>query len=270
MWQAHLEESEFNHFASLIYQLTGINLGTAKRQLLATRLGKRLRICNIESFSSYRKFITSEEGREELQHMIDAVSTNKTSFFREPAHFQFLQKNILPNFANRPFRLWCNACSTGEEPYTIAMILAETIPNWKNRDIKILATDISTRVLASARQGIYSHCEGSIPPALLRTAFLKGHDRWQGHFLVRDEIKNLIRFRYLNLMEQFPFTGRFDVIFCRNVMIYFDKTTQANLVERLVGCLNPGGHLFIGHSESLAGIARSSLQYVMPSVYRCL
>jgi len=265
--QPVLGNEDYRQFAALIHQLTGINLGEGKRQLLSTRLGKRLRVCKIENFHHYRQFVTSDKGREELTHMIDAVSTNKTGFFREPSHFQYLQHNVIPKLGNAPLRIWSSACSSGEEPYTIAMVLSQCIPNWQTRDIKILASDISTRILETARTGVYTRMAG-IPPTLLRASFLKGQNTWNGHYLIRDELKKMIRFRYMNLMEPFPFTGKFDVIFCRNVMIYFNKETQAKLVSRLASSLKPGGYLFVGHSECLAGIARSCLTYIKPAIYR--
>lgn len=238
--QTILGNTEFKRFSDLIYQLSGIKLGEGKRQLLATRLGKRLRACQIDDFSAYCDFINSQQGQQELVHMIDVVSTNKTSFFRESAHFRFLQSRVLPQLKSPRLRIWSAACSSGEEPYSIAMTLSQALPDWQQWDLKLLATDISTQILDKARMGIYTQVEG-IPAALLRTCFLKGQGHWKGHYLVRDELKEPIRFRYLNLMGPFPFQSRFDVIFCRNVMIYFDKTTQARLVARLAECLHLGG-----------------------------
>lgn len=268
MTDSQLSESEFQLYSDFIYQLTGIHLGSNKKQLLVTRLRKRMTAVGISSFRKYREFVISDEGRGELQKMIDEVSTNKTSFFRESAHFQFLEQKVLPGLKTQfKVRIWSAACSSGQEPYTLAMVLREYYGN-ENKDIKILATDISQRMLDKAQKGIYSDVGHGIPKPLLNRYFLKGHDHWQGMIMAKESLKNIIRFRYLNLMGAFPFSGKFDVIFCRNVMIYFDKPTQANLVERLSEYLNPGGYLFVGHSESLSGIVKSNLSYIQPSVYR--
>jgi chemotaxis protein methyltransferase CheR len=201
--------------------------------------------------------------------MIDALTTNHTSFFREPAHFDFLANSVLPELAGRErISIWSAACSSGEEPYSIAFCLLKHLPAPDGRKIRILATDISTRVLSNAQRGAYpAERFQSIPPAELRQFLLRGEDQWRGWFQVKKPVREMIEFRRVNLMESLADLGHFPVIFCRNVMIYFDKDTQQSLVQRLTDRLEPGGYLFIGHAESLNRISHG-LEYIQPAVYR--
>lgn len=264
----HLSQAEFEQFSELIYKLTGISLNQAKQALLATRLVKRLRACGFDSFTRYREHISSEQGKDELRHMIDAISTNKTSFYREAEHFRFFAERVLPKLAQGPIRIWSAACSSGEEPYTIAMVIRKHLPHWQHRDIKILATDISSRMLDRAEAGIYQNCEESMSVEELHACFQRGQGEAEGKYKIRPELRSLVHFRHLNLMEPFPFHGKFHCIFCRNVMIYFDAPTRAALVKRLALSLHPGGYLFVGHSESLGNTNIGPLHYVMPAAYR--
>jgi chemotaxis protein methyltransferase CheR len=201
--------------------------------------------------------------------MIDALATNFTSFLREPKHFEFLVTELLPTWIDRAeIRLWSAACSTGEEPYTLALTLLDGLSRASRCSIRVLATDISTRALDAARKGVYPMERfQDFPSAWLPKYLLKGEGRSAGFYRVKPEVRRLIEFRRLNLIEPFSHPRPFAAIFCRNVMIYFDKLAQAGLVERLAACLEPGGYLFVGHAESLVG-ARSNLEYVRPAVYR--
>lgn len=270
MYEAlEMSEEEFRQYQRLIYDSVGINFTENKRQLLVSRLRKRLEAKGIGSYKDYRKYVQDPKNAEEFVQMINVISTNKTDFFREPQHFEFLKRNVYPKLAGKnKIRIWSAASSSGEEPYTLGITLLEALGSVRGKDIKILATDISTKVLGEAEQGVYSHeAVAPIPNPLLRKYFLKGHNRWEGYYSVRDELRHLISFRRLNLMEPFPLKGLFDFIFCRNVMIYFDKPTREDLVNRLGEQLAPGGYLFIGNAESLSGL-RTKLQYVQPAVYQ--
>ncbi|MCP4756285.1 MAG: protein-glutamate O-methyltransferase CheR [Proteobacteria bacterium] len=264
-----MNEAEFGLYRRFIYDTCGINLGPGKKQLLITRLAKRMRALKITSFRVYREYVLDDASQQELTHMLDAVSTNKTEFFREGEHFEFLMKNVHPSLLQRHIvRIWSAGCSSGEEAYTLAMTVRETLGGLIGRDVKILATDISTKVLDDAELGIYIQDKmQEISPPLQKKYFLKGDKQWSGHYLVKNELKKMIRFRRLNLMEEFPLTVQFHVIFCRNVMIYFDKRTQARLIDKFERQLAPGGYLFIGHSESLSGID-TNLRYIKPTIYQ--
>jgi chemotaxis protein methyltransferase CheR len=206
---------------------------------------------------------------EALTNLIDALTTNHTSFFREQAHFDFLRNTFLPEWKKRErIDIWSAACSTGEEPYSIAMCLLEELGAISPGRVRILATDISTRVLAKAKQGIYpaERFEG-LPHAQLRRFWLRGERDWAGSYRAKEEVRALVEFNRINLLEPVTQVGRFALIFCRNVMIYFDKPTQQKVVERLAGRLEPGGYLLTGHAESLMGV-QHELHYVRPAIYR--
>jgi chemotaxis protein methyltransferase CheR len=206
---------------------------------------------------------------DEVPHFIDVLTTNKTNFFREPAHFDFLVDAVLPRLAEsgQEIRLWSAACSSGEEPYTLGMVVRDHLPPEAQKRTRILATDISGRILAAARQARYAGPQlQGIPPETLRKHLERvpgAPDAWT----VRREVRDLVRFGRLNLMEDWPMKGPFDVIFCRNVMIYFDRETQERLVRRFAALLPPGGILCVGHAESLSGIAHG-LEQLQPAVYR--
>ncbi len=265
----HLDDDEFDRFRKLIYELSGINLGTGKKQLLVTRLHKRIRELKLSSFADYRNYVLKDSSGNELTLMLNSISTNKTDFFRENGHFEYLKKEIFPQLQQqRTVRAWSAACSSGEEPYTLAMLFAENLANYASMDLKILATDLSTRVLDLAEAGLYQESiVAPIPSNYLKKYFTAESDRRGTSYRVSAELKRLVRFRRLNLMGDYPLNTQFDFIFCRNVMIYFDKPTQEKVVAKLVKFLKPGGHLFIGHSESLIGV-ETSLTYVQSSIYR--
>ncbi len=273
-----LSDSLFQKFSALVYQEAGINLHDGKKSLLEARLAKRLRATGIDNPRDYLDFILSEEGREEYVKFFDAVSTNLTFFFREPKHFEFLEKEALPEIVERNrkngtsrIRIWSAGCSTGEEPYSIAMTVLTSLDQPFRWDFRVLATDISTRVLQTALLGVYDQSKLANVPAALRQCFFEPLRDGSSTktYRVRDELRKVIAFRRLNLMDSFPFTGPFDVIFCRNVMIYFDKKTQESLIQKMAAYLHHEGYFFVGHSESLTGL-RHPLKYVKPAVYKKL
>lgn len=268
-----MRDSEFDFIRSLVYERSRINLTADKRQLVSARLGKRLRARNLPTVKDYCALLRSPEAESELSHLIDAISTNHTFFFREIAHFDFLRKQALPELTTRArnerwsqFRIWSAACSSGEEPYSIAMTLAEAATVWS---WQIEATDISHRVLAKASAAIYDGDSVTrLAPQTVRAHFQRGFGPQEGQYRVKAALRERVNFQQLNLLDGAPpFTEPFHVIFCRNVMIYFDRPTQEELVGRLSRCLVPGGYLFVGHSESLTHLGHT-LQAVQPAVYR--
>ncbi len=268
-----MRDSEFDFIRSLVYERSRINLGPDKRQLVSARLGKRLRATNVASLSDYCALLQQPDAEQELGHLIDAISTNHTFFFRESAHFDFLRTKAVPEMLERArterwarLRVWSAACSSGEEPYSIAMTLAGTLPTWQWH---IDATDISRRVLAKAAAAIYSdEAVQRLPLEMIRTHFQRGFGPQEGNHRVKPALRDRVSFRHLNLLEgEPPFSEPFQVIFCRNVMIYFDRPTQEELVGRLARRLVPGGYLFVGHSESLTHL-RHSLRAIQPAVYQ--
>jgi chemotaxis protein methyltransferase CheR len=242
-------QTEFERIRTLLYQHCGIKLNDSKKVMVYSRLGRRLRATGTTSFEEYLDLIEQDQG-DEWEAFINSLTTNLTAFFREPHHFPILKEHVL-NLRKKPLRLWCSAASTGEEPYTIAMTMIEAFNSYKP-PVQIIATDIDTNVLAIAQAGIYSWDRvEKLPAETLKRYFLKGSGKNAGFVQVRDELRNLISFQPLNLLdEQWPINGGFDAIFCRNVMIYFDKETQYKILKRFVPMLESHGLLFAGHSES--------------------
>lgn len=269
-----LADADYDFICRLVYEKSRISLGRDKKILVTSRLAKRLRQLKLEGYGEYCQLLRSPAGEEELRYLIDRISTNHTNFFREIKHFDFLRDKILPAWRTNPqskgetFRIWSAASSTGEEPYTIAIHLAEHLAPAESGAWEIEATDISTRVLDIARKGIYeSDRLSGMSPELVRRYFQKGMREWEGQFRVKDALRQRVQFHHLNLLEPpYPFAKLFHVIFCRNVMIYFDRPTQEALVSHLTEKLVPGGHLLVGHSESLSGI-KHALKLVQPAVY---
>ncbi|RIZ71566.1 MAG: chemotaxis protein CheR [Methylococcales bacterium] len=243
-------QAEFEHIRTLLYQHSGIKLNDSKKDMVYSRLGRRLRATGMKSFQEYLELVEQDEG-DEWEAFINSLTTNLTAFFREPHHFPLLKEHVL-SLRKKPLRLWCSAASTGEEPYTMAMTMIDAFGSYKP-PIEIIATDIDTNVLTKARAGIYSlERVEKLPPETLKRFFLKGTGKNNGFVQVRKELRDLISFRTLNLLdEQWPINGTFDVIFCRNVMIYFDKETQYKILKRFAPMLESHGLLFAGHSESL-------------------
>ena len=261
---------EFQRFRTLIYDESGISLGEQKKTLLASRLAKRMRALDLATFSEYYAKVTQDPTREEFTRMLDLISTNKTDFFREPKHFDFLRERIIPELEDtKRIRIWSSACSTGEEPYTIAMTLFDHIRNPAQWDCKILASDLSTRVLAKAAAGTYDEERvHNVPADIVKRHFLRGRGESAGLLKVKAHLTDMIRFQRLNLMDdEFPIKHPLDLIFCRNVMIYFDRPTQETLVNKFYRYLKPGGYLFIGHSEILQWMTHP-FKVIAPTIYR--
>lgn len=268
-----LTDDDFRHISQLVYDHCGINLHDGKKELIRARLAKKLREGGVRTFSQYMDRLSRDPSGREFASFIDVLSTNLTSFFRERQHFEYLQNHLLPRLVEKKskqnnFRLraWSAGCSSGEEPYSIAITLLDTLPR-ERWDTKILATDISTRILEKARTGRYP-AERIEPVAVpLRNKYLMlKKDNGHKHYEVGDCLREITIFRYLNLMQEWPVSGPLDFIFCRNVMIYFDKPTQAMLVKRFYNLLDSGGVLFTGHSESLTGIDHE-FKYIQPTIY---
>src|SRR5580698_5744533 len=262
-----LRESEFAQIRELAYRQFGLDIKANKQSLIVTRLSKELRRLGLTSFEQYCKHVASDHTGEALIEMADALTTNFTSFLREQAHFQFLRTELAAQLPRTgPVDIWSCASSTGEEPYSILFTLLETLG--PGADVRILATDISTRALKAGTAAVYEAQKlAGLPATWLQRYFLKGNGRWQGSYRVRPEYRERVRFQRFNLVTDEPGNFRFPAIFCRNVAIYFDKPTQAALARKLASALEPGGYLFIGHSESLSGMDHG-LAYVQPALYR--
>ena len=272
-----LSPRDFNRLSSFIYDQCGIKLPPVKRTMIESRLRKRLRILGMASFSEYCDIVITAKGNEmELVTMIDLVTTNKTDFFREPEHFTYLTENVLPEWCDAtgprrsvPFSLWSAGCSTGEEPYTLAMVFSEFASCMPGFTFEITATDISTRVLDTARTAIYAKERiAPVPMALRRKYLLRSRNPEQEVVRIVPELRQRVTFSRLNFMDRtFDIPQNLDVIFCRNVIIYFDRPTQECLINKFCDCLKPGGYLFMGHSETLNGLD-VPLFSVYPTVYR--
>lgn len=269
-FDAELTPGQFEAICNLLYSACGIKLSAGKEGLVKARLMKRLRQLSLLDFDAYLDHVRREPSGGELTSMIDALTTNKTSFFRENEHFQFVKEKLIPGFRKnqRSVRIWSAGCSTGEEPYSMAMLLCQEWPEVLRCDVRILATDISSRVLQTAREGRYNEeVLADLDRSLLLRYFDPVKEGANKLYKVKDELRTLIRFARLNLMEPWPMRGLFDLIFCRNVMIYFDKETQKKLVRRYWEYLAPQGHLFVGHSESLTACS-TDYRYVQPALYQ--
>ncbi|UFS71323.1 protein-glutamate O-methyltransferase [Geomonas sp. RF6] len=271
---AALTLRDFNRLSAFIYEKCGIKMPDVKKTMLESRLQKRLRALGMKKFSDYCDYLFSADGLEqELVPMIDLVTTNKTDFFREPDHFDFLTEKVLPDWLRRSgggtFSIWSAGCSTGEEPYTLAMVLSEFAEKHPDFDFRILATDISTRVLDRARNATYAEAlVDPVPLALKKKYLLKSKDRANPLVRIAPELRRKVFFRRLNFMDDdFGIREPLDVIFCRNVIIYFDRPTQEKLLQRFHRYMKPGAFIFMGHSETLSGLD-VPLVSVFPTVYR--
>jgi len=267
-----MTETQFRAISTLVKSICGIDLHDGKKELVKARLAKRIRLLGLQSFDDYIRLVREDVGGNELTGMLDSLSTNLTFFFRESAHFEYLRSVAIPRLIEqrRPqgrLRIWSAGCSTGEEPYSLAMLLLEHFPALRGWDVRILATDLSTRVLAQAREGVYDASRVKQVPAALAGKYFEPDPRNGESYRVSGAARAMVTFARLNLMERWPMTGPFDVIFCRNVMIYFDKPTQEDLVRRFHALLSPGCLLVVGHSESLTGVAHA-FHYVRPAVYQ--
>jgi len=263
-----LKPQQVQRISELVYRAAGINLKQNKEALVRARLMKRLRRLGIRRVADYLDLIENDPGGEEIGCLIDVMTTNKTSFFREMEHFSFLRDSVLPQLTASRLRFWSAACSSGEEPYTLAIVLREHLAGIDAKDVRILATDISRCVLEKARQAVYPQAvvqEAPLPQ--YRKYFVSANHGRSGVVRIAAEAQKLVRLAYLNLMEPWPMKGGFHVIFCRNVMIYFDRPTQQTLIQRFWDILEDGGYLFVGHSEGLSAI-KHRFRYVRPAVYR--
>ena len=264
-----LSPEMFTRFCELVYEKAGIHLGPQKEALVASRMGKRMRTLGLDRYADYYRLVKDDKAGNELVEMLNAISTNVTYFFREEHHFQ-LQKELLQKWyqgGQRSFRIWCAASSTGEEPYTIAMTAKTAIPDVS--DVKILATDISTKALGIAKAGRYEsrHLE-KVPQSLTKRFFRKDTpDANNRSYVVNEELRRMLSFARLNLAQPpYPMQGPFDIVFCRNVMIYFDNKVRKGLLDEIWRLLKPGGILMVGHAESLSGML-GHFRSVKPSVY---
>ena len=254
-------DAEFDFIRNLVTDHAAIRLADNKRQMVYGRLVRRLRELRLGSFAEYIEVLKADNGGPEFVNLINSITTNLTSFFREKHHFEMLRTRIIPELlqkhaSKRQIRAWSAGCSTGEEPYSIAMTLAECLPSGQSWDAKLLATDIDTKVLATAEKGVYGADRiKDLPDSVRRRGFLRGRGARSEFVRVRPELQSMISFRQLNLMGDWPMRGHFDFIFCRNVVIYFDKPTQQRLFERYAERLNEGGYLFLGHSETMHNLS---------------
>jgi chemotaxis protein methyltransferase CheR len=281
MMSGAIAAKEYDFIRKLIYERSRINLGPDKKELVRCRLYKRLKSLGLDSYKSYCNLLKRQDGDDEMTMLLDVISTNVTEFFREWKHFEFLRDTVLPQLVSpgkikqfEPIRIWSAACSSGEEPYSLSILLADFFrrhPQHARQTYEILGTDISTRMLAVARKGIYRNDRVKLPdPTWLHNFFQKGVGSMEGYYRVKSEISSSVKYDRMNLAEwPYPVLDKFHVIFCRNVMIYFDSATQEQLVPHLIRRLMPGGFLFIGHSESLLGIEHG-LKCVRPSAYQLI
>lgn len=265
-----MKKATFDKIRTIVYNESGINLGENKMALVCARIMKRLRALGLDSYEDYLSYLESEDPEGEMIQLLDVISTNTTQFFREPLHFEFFAEQLRKwhHAGQKRFRIWCAASSSGEEPYTLAMTMQEVLGHDREIDMRILATDISTKILKEASAGQYAEkkMEG-IPKSMLNKYFQKEGMGDNASYKAKPNIRDMITFRRLNLSTPpFPMKGPLDFIFCRNVMIYFDATTRSQLVNATLPIVRPDGYFIIGHSESLTGIT-SGYKTVQPAVY---
>jgi chemotaxis protein methyltransferase CheR len=266
---------DYSRLCRLVYDEAGIALGAGRKTMLEVRIKRRLKDLAIHSYAKYCDYLFSDHGlKNELLHLIDVVTTNKTDFFREPRHFEFLTARALPeaiasSLNRRAFTVWSAGCSTGEEPYTLAMVLSEYALTHPGFSFRILATDVSTTVLEKAELGVYSRqAVQPVPHALKVKYLLRGREAGSDRVRMVPELRRLVEFRWLNFMDQdYGVAEKVDAIFCRNVIIYFDRSTQQRILEKLTHYLVPDGYMFVGHAESLHDLDLP-LAPVAPALYR--
>ncbi len=261
-----ISDNEFGQFQRFIFEAAGITLSDAKKALVSGRLAKRLHACRVANYGEYFRLLMSGESPVELQTAVDLLTTNETYFFREPKHFEFLKKFLQAGVPPAStFRVWSAAASSGEEAYSVAMLLEDCLPS---QPWEIVGSDISARVLERARAGHYSMERiANFPRGYLQRFCLKGRDAQEGTLLIERRLRNKVRFQQVNLNATLPHLGTFDVIFLRNVLIYFNGATKRKVVARVLGALKPGGYLLIGHSESLIEVSEA-VELVAPAIYR--
>ncbi len=263
-----ITEKEFKLFQKMIYVSAGISMSDAKMALISNRLAKRIRFFNLNSYLEYYQLVQGDTHEGEKQILVDLLTTNETYFFREEVHFNFLKNEILKNFSNKKiFRVWSAASSSGEEAYSIAMILSDKL---KNAHWEIMGSDISSQVLEKARKGVYKLEKSTgIPKNYMQEYCLKGVRSQEGYLKIKTELKARVNFYQINLNETIPEVGEFDVIFLRNVMIYFDADTRRKIISKILPAIAKNGYLFIGHSETLLGIT-DRLKNIKPTIYQKL
>ncbi|MEW8628161.1 MAG: protein-glutamate O-methyltransferase CheR [Candidatus Thiodiazotropha sp.] len=260
-----ITDEEFARFQGLILSKAGISLSPQKKVMLSGRLQRRLMHFGLQTFGEYFDLLHSHDHPHEMQEMVDALTTNETYFFREPAHFDYFTNQVVPSLKSDIIRVWSAACSSGEEAYTLAMLLSD---KWQHKNWQVVGSDVSTKVLRMAQQGIYPFSRGEqISPYYLSKYCLKGRGSYKGHFLIEKRIRQRVQFKQVNLLKPLPNMGQFDVIFLRNVLIYFNQETKKDVLQRLMGVLKKGGYLFVSHTESLHGIA-PQLKLIKPSVFQ--
>lgn len=271
VFNAKMTEKEFSRLSEYIFEQSGIKMPPVKKVMLQSRLQKRLRQLEITSFKEYIEYVFSELGQKnEIIHMLDVVSTNKTDFFREPVHFDFLNSDVLPDFkSSEPFKVWSAGCSSGEEPYTIAITLNEFKLQSPSFNYNITATDLSSDILKKAVKAVYKEERiANIPLELKRKYFLRSKDRLKKNVRVVKELRNKVNYGRLNFMNDvYNLNISFDVVFCRNVLIYFNRETQEKVIQKLCQHLKKDGYLFIGHSESIMGM-NVPLEQIKPTIFK--
>ncbi|RMF93061.1 MAG: chemotaxis protein CheR [Candidatus Schekmanbacteria bacterium] len=268
MEKPKIKKFEFGKIAQTIKQISGINLSAEKESMIRSRLLKRIRALNFKSLNEYLNYYNNDKSGREIYEIIDLLTTNKTNFFREKHHFEFIKEVVIPEIKHRQYFIWSAGCSSGEEPYSIAMLLHSILPESYLSNVKILATDISTRMIHKAQEGIYDkESIKELPEYYLEQYFKPIKSKHGTKYILKNIIKESVVFAKLNLMDPWPMKGPFDLILCRNVMIYFDKETRERLINRFLEMLKENGYLFVGHSENLAGI-KTSLEYIEPAIYQ--
>ncbi|CAK0759264.1 chemotaxis protein methyltransferase [Azospirillaceae bacterium] len=268
--------AHFDYIAGLLYQLTGIHLAPHKLEMMYSRLARRLRELRLADFDTYCALLEAPEGQNEIGYLVNALTTNLTSFFRESHHFDHLAMTLLPKIRelrvhDSPprLRIWSAGCSSGPEPYTVAMVLASEFSDLRRWDARILATDIDTHMVETARRGVYSSENADGIPVAVRERFTRRTRGGNGESMVTmsDDLRRLITFKSLNLLEPWPMKGPFDAIFCRNVLIYFDRVGRKHVIEKFAELLRADGFLYLGHSESLYGVS-AGFQQTGPTIYQ--
>lgn len=271
-----ITDKEFETIRRLVKEKTGISLGLHKKDLVVSRLARRLRDLRLGSFREYIALLEGAGGAEEMVHMINRITTNKTDFFREKHHFDLLAETLLPELyqqgeasGQRRLRAWSAGCSSGEEPYTIAMVVADFFARRPGWDIKILATDLDTSMLQKASRGLYeARLMEPVPPRMLSRYFRRVQQNGEEFYQVKEELRRMITFRKFNLMRpEYPLKVALDFVFCRNVLIYFDSEDKVAVVTRFHRVIKPGGYLFVGHSESLM-MVKHLFRHAGPTIYR--
>jgi len=267
-----LNEDEFDKLRNLVFKVSGISLADTKRELVISRFSRRVKSLKLNSFSDYYNLLVSPSGFSEVQNFINSITTNKTDFFREAHHFDFIISNFIPEIlakGKKPVRIWSAACSTGEEPYTIAMVMHKHLVEPYAVPVKIFATDIDTNALKTGAAGVYdSQVISPIPEHYLKRYFLRGKENNAGLYKIKNEIREMVTFKKLNFIaDEYPISNTFDIVFCRNVIIYFNSETKKAVVSKILRFVNEGGYLMMGHSETLFNLIEG-LTYLKNTIYQ--